>query len=181
MLISTKRKDNDRSNLDDEVQDNKSSKKTEGILFGKFVNPLSRLRQLASKSQNVLLTLTSIYPLDLFPDTITIDENKINIIKKDLFRAENIHSILIEDITNVTVSTGLFTATLEIVDSMNVRFPITYTIRHLKIKKALLARRLIQGLIACKREGVDLSSFDNKEILESLEDLGYAKGENTKN
>lgn len=180
MLFSAKKHDGEKSGTR-EIREEKSVKNKDNLIFGKIINPISRLRQLANRSQNVLMTFTSIYPLDLFPDTVTVDENKVNIIKKDLFGAENIHSILIEDITNVSVSTGLFTATLEIVDSMNVRYPVTYTIRHLNIHKALLARRLVQGLIACKREGVDLTSCDNEEILSCLEDLGYAKGENSHN
>jgi len=80
----------------------------------------------------------------------------------------------------LTGSTGVFSATLEIVDSSNLRFPITYSIRHLKIKDALLARKLIQGLIAAKREGVDLSSCEGKDVIECLELLGHAKGEKSK-
>ena len=171
--------ENESSNRD--TEDDKSLNQRRGIIPSIIVNPLSRLKQLANRSHSVLFTITSIYPLDLFPDTITIDENKINIIKKELFGSENIHSILIEDITHVTASTGLFTATLEIVDSMNLRFPTTYIIRHLNIKKARIARRIIQGLITCKREAIDLSSYEKKDILEYLLDLGYAKGENSHN
>lgn len=126
------------------------------------------------------MTLKSIYPLDFFPDTLTIDENKVNIIRKELFGVENIHSILIEDITNITVGKGMFTATLEIVDSTNYRFPQTYLIRHLNIKKALMARRLIQGLVAAKRQGVDLSGLSGTDIIGELEELGRARGENSK-
>ena len=114
-------------------------------------DPLERLRKLADQSENVFLTMKSIYPLDFQPDTITIDANKVNIIARELFGAVNVHSILIEDITNLTVNTGIFSATLEIVDSANLRFPITYVIKHLKIPEAKLARRLIQGLISAKR------------------------------
>ncbi len=145
-----------------------------------FQNPgkQTTLQQLVSQSQKVLLTIKSIYPLDWFPDTLTIDENKVNIIRKELFGMENIHSILIEDITNVTVGKGFFTATLEIVDSTNFRFPETYKVKHLEVKKALLARRLIQGLIAAKRQGVDMSELTPEDIVDQLEDLGRARGEN---
>ncbi len=180
MLTHKLNRQDEQRTKPDETRDEEFLNPKKGTIFGKIHNPLGKLKRLASQSQNVLLTLKSIYPLDLFPDTVIIDENKVNIIRKDFFGAENIHSILIEDVTNVTVATGPFTATLDIIDSTNFRYPITYTVRHLNIRKALLARRLIQGLISCKREGVDLSSCDNKEVLECLEELGHARGENSK-
>ena len=179
MLFKPKRQEEERIQPK-EIRDEEFLNQKRGVIFGKIKNPLKKLKKLATQSQNVLLTLKSIYPFDLYPDTVIIDENKVNIRKKEIFGAENVHSILIEDITNLTVSTGPFTATLDIVDSSNLRFPITYTIRHLNIKKSLLARRLIQGLIACKREGVDLSTCDNEEVLKSLEELGRARGESSK-
>lgn len=148
-----------------------------GTIFQNNQGSPKTLKQLVNQSQEVLLTIKSIYPLDLNPDTITIDKNKVNIIRKELFGMENIHSILIEDITNVTVGKGFFTATLDIVDSTNYRFPQTYIVKHLNVNNALMARRLIQGLIAAKRQGVDLSGITGENVADQLEDLGRARGE----
>jgi len=183
MFIKHASQDHDKRNFQDEDNEDiiPKNKNEKTIFEDASSDPLKKLQKLAGQSQNVYLTIRSIYPLDLFPDTITIDANKINIITKELFGAENVHSILIEDITNLTVATGLFSATLEIVDSSNLRFPITYTIKHLKIHEATLARRLIQGLIAAKREDIDLSVCEGKDVLACLNILGRAKGEHQNN
>jgi len=172
------RKNSERFDNEPKVIRENSYARSEGTIYKNTSNQKSSLQQLVDQSQKVLLTITSIYPLDWFPDTLTVDENKVNIIRKELFGMENIHSILIEDITNVTVGKGFFTATLEIVDSTNYRFPETYRIKHLNVKKALLARRLIQGLIAAKRQGVSLADLTSEDVLNQLENLGRARGEN---
>ena len=165
------------------IKDQEEDKKTsnQGSVYIGKSETLEKLQKLAGKSENVLLKIRSIFPFDLIPDTVTVDENKVNIIKKYWLGAENVHSILIEDITSVTVNTGPFMASLDIIDSTNIRYPITYRIRNLNIRNALIARSLIQGLIAAKREGVDLSFCENKDVLECLEILGQVKGEANKN
>jgi len=165
----------------DEKFGRKSSNKLHGegwVFDSSASSSIARLRKLASQSQNTLLKFKSIYPFDLFPDTVTIDTTKVNIIKKDIFGTEDVHSILIEHISNVSVSTGIISSTMEIIDSSNERFPITYSVKRLRKNDALLARRLIQGLIAAKHAGIDLSICDGEDVLACLNVLGYAQGEN---
>lgn len=180
MLFRRKRKGEELYQPVSAPDDDNSDKKPVNVVSQTNAEALATLQKLADQSQKVLLTISSIFPYDLIPDTLTIDENKVNFIRKEIFGAENIHSVLIEDITNITVNTGPFMASLEIIDSSNVRFPITYSIKHLKINKANLARRLIQGLITAKRSGVDLSSCNEKDLLKTLETLGHARGESVK-
>lgn len=111
------------------------------------------LSNLVAKSKNVLLIVSSIFPLDLFPDILTIDKNKVNIIHNTFFGELHAHSILIEDIIKVTVNTNPFFATLHITDSSNLTFP-QFTIHKLKIRDALFAHNLIQGLIKTSRRNV---------------------------
>ena len=65
------------------------------------------LGDLIKKSQSVLLKISSTFPFDLFPDSLVVDENKVSIIHRD-FMTEHVHSILIEDITDITVNTSIF-------------------------------------------------------------------------
>src|SRR3990167_5798489 len=125
-----------------------------GVIFQKSTKSARRLRRLVDQSQKVLLKISSTFPFDLFPDSLVIDENKVNVIRREFLGAERAHSILIENITSVTLNSGLFFASIEIVDSTNLRFPITYTLNLLNIKAALRARRLIQGLMEAKRNKV---------------------------
>ncbi len=135
-----------------------------------------KLEKMVEHSQDVLFRVYTVFPFDLFPDCICIDENKVSIISKTFMGTEHVRSVIIGDITDVTVQTTPFLSTLEIVDSSNVRNPIYIKIDNLKTKDAVRARRIIQGLIAVKQEKADISGLDHRELVKKLEKLGEAKG-----
>jgi hypothetical protein len=137
------------------------------------------LRELMRKSQAILLTASAVFPFDLFPDYIIIDENKVTVIHRDFVGIQHIHSVMIEDITNVDVEAGIFLAKLSITDSTNQRFPTSITISKLHRRDALHARRLIQGLIAAKRQFIDLSTIETKEAMREVDMVGKAQGLDT--
>lgn len=130
------------------------------------------LQSLAAESQSILFKFHTIYPFDFFPDEIIIDENKVSIVTRAFFLSYHIRSILISDITDVSVDTGLLFATLSIVDSSNYRFPITEKISFLSKKNALTARKIIQGLIMAKNNNIDLGRFTVSSIRDELCTLG---------
>ncbi|MDQ5950954.1 MAG: hypothetical protein QG639_231, partial [Patescibacteria group bacterium] len=107
-------------------------------------------------------------------DTVIIDENKVNIINRDFFSNYHLRSILIEDISDVSVDTGILFASLTIVDSSNYRFPITAKIDFLSKKNALEARKLIQGLILAKSKNIGLSEMPINKVREEMEILGQS-------
>jgi hypothetical protein len=131
------------------------------------------LDKLISKSEHLLLKISSIRLLDLCPDVLTVDENKVNIFHNDFFGTGDAHNILIENITSVSTSSAPLSSSLEIVDSCNPRAPVTYEIHNLKSDEAHQARRLILGLMVARRNGLDLKEFDDLYNLErQLEQLG---------
>lgn len=134
------------------------------------------LNDLVTRSQNVLLIVSSIFPLDLFPDILTIDENKVTIIHNTFIGALHVHSILIEDITEVTVHTNPFFATLDITDSNNPRYPLKFSIRKLRKNEALLARKLVQGLVETARQNVSLAAETVPEITKKISTVGSVEG-----
>lgn len=137
-----------------------------------------KLKALVAKTQKTLFSATSMLLFDLFPDKLTIDENKVNFIYNDIFGTKYIHSVLIENIVYVEVQLSLLTGTLIVMDSSNFRAPSALIIKNLKKTDALKARKLIQGLVHAKIVGVDFDEFDNCDELESeLEKLGKVIGE----
>lgn len=135
------------------------------------INP-SPFSRLVTQSQKILLTVSSIFPFDLFPDKLVVDENKVRIIKKFFFFTERVTCILLENITDVEVSTSPFFATLKLRDASYYRFPRIFKINFLKIKDALEISKLIQGLIAIKKSLVDYSNMNIQTLREDLELLG---------
>ncbi len=144
--------------------------------LGQFQQPLNEQHQklfnLVSKSEHILLKVASVFPFDLFPDSLIIDENKVTFCHKEFFKTAEIHPVLIEDITDVLVDTGPFFASLKVIDSSNERFPVTLTVGFLKNTTALQAQKIIQGLIAAKKQGIDFCQFDTEELKQQLERLG---------
>lgn len=136
----------------------------------------AHLLDLVEESKNVLLSIATVFPFDLFTDTITIDENKVNIIQRNFFGVYNFHSIFINDITDISLQTNLLFATLTIIDSSNFRFPIVIVIRPLYKKDAIRARRLIQGLIAAKQERINLGHLSKSEVFREANQAGEIRG-----
>ncbi len=140
--------------------------------------PKDLLKELIQKTRSLLLSVSSILIFDLVPDKIIIDENKVTIIHNDWFGVQNIHSVLIENISYVEVNTNLLSASIEIIDSTNPRDPIHLQIFNLPKKQAARVRKLIQGLVQAKRSGLDFSKFTPRELDYFMEQLGEASGEN---
>lgn len=59
-------------------------------------------------SRDILVRATTVFPLTLFPDTLTIDRTKITITHRDFFKVAEVMSIGIEDVLNVTATVGPF-------------------------------------------------------------------------
>jgi hypothetical protein len=137
-----------------------------------------RLEEMIKKSHSVLMCVKSVFPFELFPDVLTIDENKITLSCRE-FAYENIHSVLIEDITFVTVDMAILHATLNITDSTGERFPVELSIHNLKKEEAEKARCLIQGLVAAKKLNIDFNAFGREELVEKLIKLGEVSVQNS--
>src|SRR5438105_2372675 len=75
-----------------------------------------KLDNLSQELHKVILKIQTARPLDFFPDQVTIDANKVNIVHRQFFSTEQIHSLMIENLMTVTVETGPIFATLNIVD-----------------------------------------------------------------
>lgn len=133
-----------------------------------------RLEEMVERSQRVLLKVHSKFPFDPFPDYLTIDENKVNFVYRE-FGSKRIHSVFIENISYVTCDTTPFSCTLNVTDSTSERFPVRLSISWLKHEDALKARRLIHGLMAVKKLGINFAEFETEQLIDGLVKLGEAK------
>ncbi|OGG15474.1 hypothetical protein A3D77_06515 [Candidatus Gottesmanbacteria bacterium RIFCSPHIGHO2_02_FULL_39_11] len=135
------------------------------------------------KLQNLALTTSTlfraktVFPFHLFPDEITIDPIKVSFIHRIFFGSEQLFSIEIKNILEVTVESGPFFATL-FVDFLVVNSltppPPPIIINHLRKSDAAAARRIIQGLMIAKREGVNLTDVHTQNVTPLLQKVGKA-------
>lgn len=121
-------------------------------------------------SKRVLLKTSSIFPFDFFPDEITIDECKVNIIFHEFFFSGDTHSITIDMIKDIDVETGPIFATLKIVPDGFPGEPLR--LRFLKKKDAIRARQIIQGLMIARKHGIDPTKIQSEDFLEKIESMG---------
>lgn len=132
-----------------------------------------KVASVMQRSDNVLIKLKSVFPFDFFPNTVTIDANKVSIVDKNFFASETITTILLEEITDVVVQSNFFLGQLIITYSHHPLQPITYKIPALKKSEALKAQEIIQGLLVMRiSEGIDISKLQPEEITKELARIG---------
>lgn len=129
------------------------------------------LVQAIGDSQDVLARATTVFPLTLFPDTVTIDRSKLTITRRDFFKSAEVLSIRIEDILNVTASVGPIFGSIKIA----TRFfdpDKPYTVDHFKRADALRIKRIVQGYLIAKQKDIDCSALSTQELAKTLDELG---------
>lgn len=121
------------------------------------------LVKLVDFSSVALFRCKSVFPFDLIPTEVIIDINKVTISTQLFSFGRRMHSFVIDDVSDVFVTSGIFLATLEIIDknfgSNTVKVP------KLNPKEALEAKRIIQGLVIAKKMEIDYKLFDSVEGL----------------
>lgn len=123
---------------------------------------------LIAKSNRSIISITSLFPLDLFPSTINVEESRVTLIFRQ-FLASQSHSIEIKDISNVFIESSLFFATIQIVCR-------TYTQNDIRIgnlysKKAAKVQRIIEGLRTFREYNINTSDYEIDELVAKIEEF----------
>lgn len=125
---------------------------------------------LVKKSNRIIVSICSHkFPIDLFPDTINVEEGRVTVIDRDFFFSSHVHSVDIKDISNIFINTTPFFAQLVIVS-------VTFTeneirIRNLRKEEAIFVRRIIEGLRIFEEKQIDTSVYTKEELIAKLEEL----------
>jgi len=125
---------------------------------------------LVKKSNRIIISICSHkFPIDLFPDTINVEEGRVTVIDRDFFFSSHVHSVDIKDISNIFINTTPFFAQLVIVS-------VTFTeneirIRNLRKEEAVFVRRIIEGLRIFEEKQIDTSVYTKEELIAKLEEL----------
>jgi len=130
-----------------------------------------QLIQVIGDSHDVLARAKTVFPLTLVPDTLTVDRSKLTIARRDFFKVAEVMSIRIEDILNIVANVGPFFGSLTI----STRFfdpDKPYVINNLRRADALKIKRIVQGYLIARREGVDCAALTTRELTHMLDELG---------
>lgn len=136
------------------------------------LDPREGLRKIVRKSHQLLASAqTVILPVNLFPDSVTVDRTKVTITKRTFFWSSSVISIRIEDVLNIACSTGPIFGSLTI-SSRVMNSTDHYEIDYFWRKDALYLKQLIQGYVIAQHNQIETSHLKRDELIRTLLDLG---------
>jgi len=121
-----------------------------------------------NNSNRVLLKVSSVFPWDLFPSKIAVEDTRLVIVHRQ-FLSSQVHSVDIKDISNVFIDTGIMFAQLVIISDTFAQNQII--INRLWKKEAILMRSVLEGLRTFIAHNIDTTSLQTKELVEKLREL----------
>jgi len=121
-------------------------------------------------SQDMLFTARTVFPFSFFPDTVTVDREKVTIVNRTFFRVAEIVSTRIHDVLNVTADVGPFFGAVHI----HTRYfdNDSYSVKFLRRTEALRLKRILQGYVIACQKGIDCEKYTTKELAQLLDDIG---------
>lgn len=142
----------------------------------KTLDKREKLQKIVQKSHQILAgAQTVILPMNLFPDSVIVDRTKVTITKRTFFWSSNVISIRIEDVLNVSVSTGPFFGSLT-VSSRVMNSTDHYEINYFWRKDALYLKQIIQGYVIAQHNQIETSHLNRQELVDTLLELGRDSG-----
>lgn len=129
------------------------------------------LQKIVKRSHEVLMSANTVFPITLFPDTVTVDRTKVTITRRDFFWSSDVLSIRIEDVLNVSASVGPLFGSLTVASRVMSTID-HFTIRHLWRNDAIRLKHVIQGYVIAQHNNIDTAHLNKKELLDTLIELG---------
>ena len=131
----------------------------------------NELKKFVRRSQEVLGYARTVFPITLFPDSITVDRTKVTITKRDFFWTSNTVSFQIEDILNVSCSIGPLFGSLTIASRVMSTID-HFTINYLWRGDAIFFKHLLQGHMIAKQNKLETDTMTRQEMVKTLCDIG---------
>jgi hypothetical protein len=130
------------------------------------------LKMLVERSHEVLMSANTVFPISLFPDTVTVDRTKVTITRRDFFWSSDVLSIRIEDVLNVSASVGPLFGSLTLASRVMSTID-HFRISHLWRNDAIRLKHMIQGYVIAQHNKIDTAHLSKKELIDTLVELGH--------
>lgn len=129
-----------------------------------------KLSEAIGHSKDTIFKATTVFPFNLFPDTVVVDREKVTIVNRSFFRVAEVVSLRINDVLNVMADVGPFFGAVKI----QTRFFGTdgYSITFLRRRDALKLKRILQGYVIANQKGLDCDGFTAEELAMLLDEIG---------
>jgi hypothetical protein len=159
--------DPDVSVIDSEVGSQEAAKDPEEPEPGKTHE---KLIDITEKAHDVLFQADSVFPFTLFPDTLTLDREKLTIAIRSFFRVAKIITVPVTSMISAEADVGPFFGSVRMTSKYFV--DNTHEVRFLWRDDATRIHRLLQGFIIAHERDLELHEIDKDDLIVLLEDLG---------
>jgi hypothetical protein len=129
-----------------------------------------KLIDITEKAQDILFQADTVFPFTLFPDTITLDREKLTVATRYFFRTAKIVSVPVSSISSAEAEVGIFFGSLHMASKFFVQNK--YTVNFLNRSDALKIQHLLQGFIISQEKDIDVTDINKDDLLILLNDLG---------
>jgi hypothetical protein len=129
-----------------------------------------KLLKAATQAGEILYTAESVFPFTLFPDTITVEREKLSISYRVFFKVAKVISTPLDDLESVDANVGPFFGSLKITSRFfvnNTRF-----VKFLRREDATKIQSLLQGYKLAKEKDIDMGEISKDELVMMLCKLG---------
>lgn len=123
---------------------------------------------LIAKSNRCIISISSLFPWDFFPNTINVEESRVTFTFRQ-FLASQSRSVEIKDISSVFIESSLFFATIQVISNNYVENEIK--VSYLNRKKAYVVHRVIEGLRIFKEHHINTSNYEIDELVAKTEEF----------
>lgn len=127
----------------------------------------------AQRANEVLVKAESVFPFNLFPDTIAVSRMKVAITLRQFFKVSEVISLQIEDILNVESDAGPFFGSLKIRTRIYGTKPLRITF--LSRNDTIKVKRVLEGSIIARNQNIDVVDIPKDDLCALLNRLGSDK------
>lgn len=129
-----------------------------------------KLIDVTEKAHDVLFEAETVFPFTLFPDTITLDKEKLSVASRSFFRTAKIITVPLTSLISAEASVGPFFGSVQMTSKYFVNS--SHSVHFLWRNDATQIHRLLQGFIIAQEKGIDVSDIDTEDLRTLLHDLG---------
>lgn len=129
-----------------------------------------KLIDVTEKAHDVLFEAETVFPFTLFPDTITLDKEKLSVASRQFFRVARIITVPLTSLISAEANVGPFFGSVRMTSKYFVNS--SHSVNFLRRADATQVHRLLQGFIIAQEKGIDVSDIETEDLKALLHDLG---------
>jgi hypothetical protein len=134
-----------------------------------------KLIDVTEKAHDILFTADTIFPFTLFPDTITLDREKLTVIQRFFFRVAKVITVPVTSMISADANVGPFFGSVHMTSKYFI--DNTHHVNFLRRNDAEEFHRMLQGFIIANEKEIDVSEIDKEDLKILLHDLGHGTNE----